>query len=319
MRPEDFVESRDRGFTRLWMVAPEYRIVDHHVCPLVDGKLIHPGPGDNRGMRNYMPMARPELPAELAKVSTEREVLTFVERYGLLGYTQAWRLEEAAGMATLYSGGEQAKQPSAPGDPVGWVIAHAQTVKLLLDLIGSLDKEAALREQIESLTVERTQSGGTHISNVIVTRVARRGYLRPSQMEMRPTPPREAALWIISHVLDRNLTGVSRELVVEYHDDGQRGFTSLFTFCNLMDCVYWHLADAVVGGWVRRCAYPRCGAFFVAKSKRTKYCPPPIGNQSVSPCMNRHKQQSYRDRHRENGRDEPGARSKKKGKKKGAR
>ena len=109
-------------------------------------------------------------------------------------------------------------------------------------------------------------------------------------------PPRHAALFIVSTVLQKNLTGVSRTLLMEEQDDGRPGFTSVFLPGNLLDCVYWHLADAALGGWVRRCANPRCGDFFVAKSAKVKYCPALRGYKGVSPCMNQHKQQKHRDK-----------------------
>ena len=121
-----------RSFATLWGVAQDYRVVDGHVCPVVDGELVRPGGGVGHGL--YPPMARPELPRELARAATgdEADVLEFVGRYGLLGYTEAWRFEELAGLITLYRGGEQAKQAKAPGDPLAWLVAHARTVKLVL-------------------------------------------------------------------------------------------------------------------------------------------------------------------------------------------
>ena len=99
------------------------------------------------------------------------------------------------------------------------------------------------------------------------------------------------SLEIVKDILNRNLTGVARQIIVELQDDGELGFSTLFRPENLADCVYWHLADAAAGGWVRRCADPRCGAFFLARNRRVKYCPPPMGilGDGVSPCMNRAK------------------------------
>lgn len=161
----------------------------------------------------------------------------------------------------------------------------------MLDLLGSLGEgETAVREQIDRLTV--LDDGRESIFYIATTR----GYLRPSRNQRRSGEPRDVALWIVAHTLNKNLTGVSRFLQVEHQEDGRRGFTSLFTPRNLADCVYWHLADSAAGGWVRRCADTRCGAFFVAKDERVKYCPPPMGHEGVSPCMNRAKQRKHREK-----------------------
>jgi hypothetical protein len=292
---EGFVESRSRSFTDLWPVAPEYRIVDGHVCPLVAGKFIQQGTFHSfKGCRRYLPMAWPEIPRELAKVASGREsdVLDFVRRYGVLGYARAWRLEELVG-AWLLEGGHEEGDPTLHGDPVSWVVAHAQTVRLVLELMGHLDDATALRAFLDTLKV--TQVG--HPEHYVY-RVARRGDLYAMEMRSvsRGKHPLEVARHMIETILNRNLTGVSRVLIVEHQDNGHQGFASLFEPRNLLDCAYWHLADAAIGGWVRRCANPRCGAFFVAKSEKVKYCPPPMGNQGVSPCMNRHKQQVHRDK-----------------------
>src|SRR3546814_14503652 len=79
---------------------------------------------------------------------------------------------------------------------------------------------------------------------------------------------------IVKQMLRQNVSGVSRDF------DDQVGapiFRSLFRFHNLLDCLYWHLFDAAGGGWIRQCTDPQCGAYFVAKSERVKYCPPPMG------------------------------------------
>ena len=241
-------------------------------------------------------MAHPEIPGALLKVATgqESDLLAFVRHYGLLGYDRAWRFPEEMIGARTWLKGSYDTRAARVGDPVAWVVAHARTVNLLFDLVGNLNDDTAIRMAIDQLTLRESRADGSPTEHVEYT-AAQRGYLRPSQTRLRLMPPRDAALHIVSTVLERNLTGVSRTLLVEHQDDGRRGFTSLFRSRSLLDCVYWHLADAAAGGWVRRCANPRCGAFFVAKSDRVKYCPPLMGNRGVSPCMNRHKQQKHRD------------------------
>src|SRR5690625_4215228 len=54
------------------------------------GGIVRPGPtlGDYRGDKNpYNPFEHPNLPNALAKVHTEQDVLEFVGKYGLLGFS----------------------------------------------------------------------------------------------------------------------------------------------------------------------------------------------------------------------------------------
>ena len=95
MITDGFVESRSRGFTDRWPVAPDYQIVDGQICPLVDGQFIQAGTFHSfKGCQTYLPMTRVEIPGELAKMASGRELdgLDFVRRYGLLGYARAWRI-----------------------------------------------------------------------------------------------------------------------------------------------------------------------------------------------------------------------------------
>jgi hypothetical protein len=240
-----------------------------------------------------MPMAQPELPHELAKARSgaEADLLAFVRRYGLLGYERAWSAEERAGVAALL-GGDEEKSPG-PGDPVSWFVAHARTVGLVLDLLGSLrEGDAAVAQQVDRLVAK---NDGAEVLRVVT---AARGYLRPTSWDgPKPsTRPRDDAVALVQLALEPNLTGVIRTIGPRIDEEGG-ALQSWFRPRNLLDSIYWHLADSAEGGWVRRCADPECGAFFVAKSDRVKYCPPPMGYRGVSPCMNRHKQRVHRTRH----------------------
>ena len=178
-------------------------------------------------------------------------MLDFVWRYGLLGYSRAWRMEERPG-ARLREGGHGQGDPTIHGDPVPWVLAHAQTVRLLLDLMGRLDEHAALRGFLETLEVQREGQADAY-----VYRAAHRGYLDPKEWHSarRDRQPRDVALHFIENILNQNLTGVSRASIVEPQDNGHQGLTSLFEPRNLLDAIYWQLADAAaIGNRVRRCA-----------------------------------------------------------------
>jgi hypothetical protein len=115
-------------------VLPGLPDKDGQVCPLVDGRFILEGSFHPfKGCHAYLPMAHRELPGELATVATGKEanVLDFARRYGLLGYGQAGRLEELIG-ARMREGEHAKGDPPLRGDPLSWIVAHAQTVRLAL-------------------------------------------------------------------------------------------------------------------------------------------------------------------------------------------
>jgi hypothetical protein len=146
-----------------------------------------------------------------------------------------------------------------------------------------------LAVQIDQLIVRAADGHAT-----LTYQVPRRGYTHPSQVSARPSKtPRETALHIITTILNANLDGVSRQLIVEIKDDRRPGLTSLFEPLALIDSVWWLLADAVVKGKVRECL--ECGAFFVATDDRMRFCPLPRGQEgSGSRCLSRAKQREYR-------------------------
>src|SRR5215470_8423529 len=91
----EFEESRGRGFANLWGIAEDYIVRNGLVVPVVEGQpATRPVPLQMLiRRRRYLPLSRPELPAEFAKVASgdESALLGFVRRYGLLGYEWAWR------------------------------------------------------------------------------------------------------------------------------------------------------------------------------------------------------------------------------------
>ena len=283
----EFLESRGRSFAGVWLVADDYRIEDGTVIPVLAGNPV-PSDFNLPNVRGYMPMSRTELPGEFAKLAGESEdkVLEFVRRYGLLGYSMAFRWLEL-----LAAGRERLHNPQAKGDPVAWILSHAATVGLVMKLAEALNDLERLKLQLQQLTVRDERS----VSEELLYVAAKRGYTHASQIRMRAFgDPRETALQIISHILNENLEGVSRELIIEHQETGKRGITSVFSPQNLLDCVYWHLADAVLGGTVRTCENPSCKRFFVATHKKMRYCPLPMGFEGVSRCMNAAKQRRLR-------------------------
>lgn len=282
MTPIEAAESRVRRFLTVWPVAERYAVRDGYLIPIPNGPA--------RSDRSYPPLARPELPAEFAKLATgdAADVLAFAKTYGVLGYKDALRFPaEAVGAQDL-----RLYDSNAPGDPLPWIAAHARAVALVGSLANALDDPNALAALLATITV-RTEDGEEELS----FQCPARGHTRPGQMQMRPArTPRESALHVIAHIVNANLGGVERELVVESQPPGGAlGLTSAFTPHSLTDCIYWLLADAVADGKVRACL--ACQRFFVSTDQRMKFCPRPMGHSGASLCLTRYKQAQYRTRH----------------------
>lgn len=271
---DEYASSRRQLATQAWPVAPDYAIADGHVRPLY--QVLGPAAADGRTY--YWPFGRPELPAEFAKVADERDatLLEFVRRYGLLG-----------------------SDPSSPaGDPLRWVFAHARNVHLALAIAdASSDRSAAADRQIADV-LDRF-AVATDDGTWIVVRGGDGPASRIPRGDMQH--PRELARRVLAEAITPNLARVHRVLFAEpsqtfgeivFRKPEPRtpsGLSLEWSSPDLMGVVYWHLAEAVLGNRVRRCAYDKCRRPFVASNERMKFCPAPLGNLSVSPCMNRDK------------------------------
>ena len=273
----EFIESRSRSFSQLWPVASDNIIKDGYVISL----------GDTDSSR-YLPMARPELPGQFAKLSggTEEDVLDFVRLYGLPGYNRAFRFP----LEVISAHELRLYDDKAPGDPLSWVFAHADAVNLVLQLADALNTPHKLETIIGRLLVE--EEGSVRLSY----KAPYRGQALPGRVTTVFDTYEAAAHRIITLILNSNLEGVSKEIIYEYQDDGKIGPTALFQFQNLLDCIYWLAAEAVVGKKVRTCGF--CGKAFIAPNERTVYCPPLLW-ESVSRCMNNAKQRRFRERQRQ--------------------
>lgn len=290
-------ESRGRLFATPWPVAEQYVIEGGVVFPMVSGKKYRNALLDP----TYMPMARPELPGEFAKVAGggEEAVLRFVRWYGLPGYADALTDLEASALILARDSKDtvipimidKGYDPQLEGDPLAWILAHADTVKLAGELAAALPRGGAVQALLERRLVQKRDWQEISYAR------AKRGWTRPSQVGIpfpgRPIGPKggweAAALKIIAAILNANLGGVRRAVHVE---GKPLRVVSLFWPQNLLDCIYWLLADAVTGEQLRQC--PECGHFFVATTDRMKYCPPPRGVAGPSRCMHRAKVRRWR-------------------------
>jgi hypothetical protein len=283
-------ESESRGFRQSWWSYSKYEIRDGAVVPFTLGKQVNvllQYPPDGL---TYLPMTRLELPGEFAKLASgaATDILEFVQQYGLLGYYYAQELEPV-GAARVIPGPATAYAAARAGDPISWIIAHAKTVELALQVGEAFDDQARLRECLEFLTSE---SDGRP-EKMIAFSYAVRGRRHPTSTRLYrlSNDHRTNALRLLSTILAPNLRGISR--TIDVNRTGQR-IVSLFQFQGLIDAIYWHLADVVTGGTIKRCAFPGCGHFFIATNLKRKYCPPPMGFRGESACANSDRQRIYR-------------------------
>jgi hypothetical protein len=171
-----------------------------------------------------------------------------------------------------------------PGDPVAWILAHADSVQFVGALAAVLDAPDELRRLFERRIV--ADDAGEELRFVRAVR----GRTRPKEGRL-PAPDaksrRATALGIIALGLNDNLGGIARTIQV----DGAR-LVSIFRPNNLLDSMYWLLADEVTRGQLRVCE--ECGHFFAATDERMKYCPPAIGLEGPSRCMHRAKMRRWR-------------------------
>jgi hypothetical protein len=317
--PEEHEESRSRLFTTLWPVAEDYIIEEGVLYPLLGGqKFVLMGTQQVAARElldpTYMPLAHSELPSEFAKVSGggEDKVLAFVRRYGHLGYSEALTEFEAGALRLAKDSQyempfalDKGYDPQLPGDPLAWIFAHADTVKLAGDLAAALQRPSGARALLERRITESLHPGGAAVLGPSISYArATRGWRRPHQV-YAPAPGHPhapeggwegAALRIIASILNANLGGVRRFMSVEDEEASRPGLVSLFQPRNLLDGIYWLLADEVAGEQLRTCQ--ACGHFFAATDERMKYCPPPKGIEGPSRCMHREKMRRFREKRR---------------------
>lgn len=275
-KPGDAVSSYSE-----WWVAEDYRIENGMVVPTMAGKTIPSYEKEYLCTQNrYSPMEYPELPGEFAKIidKSEDTILTFIRRYGLLGFYESREVYEILGISAYEPGKIKV------GDPLPWIIKHAETVNLALSLRGCLVDEEKLKNEIHLLKHYDSEYDGFEVK----FSYAERMNLYPTECSIFPLPDtnRAIALRIISTIVNANITDFKRELQIE---EGETGLSlnTIFKTGNLLGSIYWHLADAVEGNSIKRCEYSKCRKFFVAHDPRTKYCPAPKDYQGISPCANR--------------------------------
>jgi hypothetical protein len=280
------IKSLQRGQRTVWHVYPGYRLDRGWIQALTSGgRPVSRALGIRAAGKKYLPMLRPELPSEFAKLSSEQEVLRFVGNYGLLGFSQA--------SITTRSAEPHAEETN---EPIDWILGHARTVRFILEVHDALLKPTALRKIIKRELVPVPANPKTRVEGFTMLTFAERGLREPRQVraEEYGYKPRAAnfsdfARIVIADILTLNLEGVHRHVCPT--------LDSVWRADSLIDVIYWLLADAVSSRTVKRCRF--CGQFFTAAttSKRL-YCPPPLNSAGDGPCAQNDRARRYRVKNR---------------------
>lgn len=265
---EDYIEGQEslsRSIESCWEIADDYTIKDGYIIPL-------------GGSYEYFPAGHPELPGEFAKLSGGScdDVLKFIKQFGLLGYD------------TMFEDAEDIfieENIRIHGDLIPWIFAHAAAVNLVMELYDAITNSKDLQQIFARFSVNK--KGGLQIPHPF-RRNSGSHYVNFYGSAL------EIAWCIIGSIINDNLINTSRHLYLN-HEDGNVKLVSRFKFRNLLDCIYWILADTVIGGKVKTCEF--CGKLFIADSDKNRYCPKSF-DDTVSKCLNRARQQNFRDRNK---------------------
>lgn len=214
--------------------------------------------------------ARPAILNALVKVARGKlDVMKFSHLWGTLG-----------------SGSSEAAQRHL-GDSVDWIESHAETIERALtahDLLRRHDTEA-IRQMVEKLP-QRAVAGLGRLTVPFFS------FATPEAFALYQSPSarasdREIIEDVISETFKANLAGAHPSVRFELGE-----FRHVLVFSRPIVAVYWMAAAALSNELVRHCEY--CGAPFVVKEPRQRYCPSTEPWQQASPCGANERKQKQR-------------------------
>jgi hypothetical protein len=165
-------------------------------------------------------------------------------------------------------------------EPIRWIRAHANTIRLIIEGAALLHEGRDVGEpELNDLLGKDLAIGGT------LFRFNNRNWARivyPRRVQLRQ--------WI-AHFLSENLAGVSRRVFLD-----QGRFDPSFLFTAPIQAAYWHLADVLSR---RRPEFVRClvcQKVFVRTDKRQRFCPKILapGEHGESRCGGWYRQRRKR-------------------------
>ena len=249
--------NRAARFAGLWFVFEGYTVRD--------GVLVSEG----KIARLSAPAVESSLPSELAKLSVLKV-----------------RSEKFTDALVAFA-------TRCGGDPVYWVKAHARTVADALEVIDRLgDVESArrpeerrrARKNLRSCLEQRCLDPRRPrpIAVAIADQVRHKLFFTAALL----LDPVCAAHHYLRSLINPNI----REVALQLYEAPQGKSQTFFRFRAMIEVVYWHLANALERGEVRRCA--ECRRPFIATDRRQRFCPPPGAGRSR--CASRFHVRTFR-------------------------
>lgn len=230
----------------------------------------------------FAPFAHPELPSELARLrdADGESVLAFGHVYGEMGYGTFSDSLDLDWVTQRMKAG----QTTAMGDPLPWLRAHAAGISLCLEISEALAKQGGKRFSRQWL--DRCDGaifghrGSTH--RISIEHLDSLHRLRPGSTAPKPI---DIARAIRRHIINANVGGITRSVSVNESGADQ----TFFRYSTPLEVAYWHLANVVDGGTVKRCEADGCGGVFIQTDPRQRYCPK-RWRQLESSCATRQRQ-----------------------------
>jgi hypothetical protein len=301
---DEVVSNIERGFARFWPIYEDYAIIDGRLCHQGTEKYF------------YAPIVHTEIANELSKLNRgdEESVLRFARTYGSLGYQRL--LPPASGLWKLI--GDPLSWIWAHAETIRFCLLLSELLqKNNIDGLACVlrtchvtpeDVEALCNpEQVQEISYARHaaakydahpsyQLGGKLWHPTILVAERERVFLSynlPGKNVHKNAALMEYGTRVFrSWVINANIQGVVRELKVrsrrviqklsqqphQRHDLKKE--RSYWVFTALIETAYWHLANLIDGGTVKRCE--DCSAIFIQRDRRQRFCPPSYNPKSSS-------------------------------------
>ncbi len=239
----------------------------------------------------YHPFSFPNLPNRLAHVESTTEAVKFVESYGVLGYQALIKEQSSDDLFTT-------------GDPLGWFLHQAKTVRFVLQLINAL-QENKTDEQLSNLINNERMKVPLKVlfkDTQEETKGPAHCFAEGSDIVFRAALDREGkynlfAVQLVSHLININSRNVVRTIGIKTKRSTpteQYVFTQQFAFRSLIEAIWYMVGGAAVNlnrKGVQICR--ECGLPFIVTDKRQKFCPGDAFS-SGSLCGGRNRVRKYR-------------------------
>ncbi len=228
----------------------------------------------NQEWEPWHPFRYSNLPNQLAKIESTEKIVSFVEKYGVLGYQALIKDNPGTDTYTL-------------GDPIDWFLQQAKTVKFALQLINAIQEETEeenLKKLIYSTQIQvplkmflkntpekLTANAHCFAQGPEIT------FITIEQPKKWEGIHRSLAIQMVSHLVNSNTKGVNRTIGLK-----EEGFTPVepYQFAHtinsrsLIEAIWYQVGDTALnsqGKGTRICK--ECGLPFVVTDKRQQFCP----------------------------------------------